>query len=105
MSHAMIKKSYEVHSLKTWPEFFDAVADGRKTFEVRRDDRAFRVGDIVTLLRWEPEHQAFTTVMGQPVKLSRRVTYILVGGDAGPGLFGIEMGYVVLGLGPVESAP
>ena len=35
-----------VHNLKAWPEFFDAVADGRKTFEVRRNDRGYREGDI-----------------------------------------------------------
>ena len=33
------------HDLKTWPEFFDAILDGRKTFEVRDTrDRDFAVG-------------------------------------------------------------
>ena len=42
-----------IHTLKTWPEFFAAVLDDRKTFEVRRcDDRTFAVGDVLRLQEW-----------------------------------------------------
>jgi ASC-1-like (ASCH) protein len=37
------------HDLKTVDRYYDAVADGRKTFEVRLNDRAFQTGDIVRL--------------------------------------------------------
>lgn len=37
------------HFLKTLPEFFQAVIDGRKPFELREDDRGFKVGDRVIL--------------------------------------------------------
>lgn len=37
------------HSLKILPEFFEPVVDGRKTFEVRYNDRDFQVGDILNL--------------------------------------------------------
>ena len=90
-----------VHHLKAWPEFFDAGADGRKTFEVRRNDRGYREGDIITLLRYEPERGSFTMDEGgRTINLSRRITYVLEGGQ-----FGIEYGFVVLGLGPVEASP
>lgn len=39
------------HVLKTLPDYFDAVARGEKTFEVRRDDRGFQKGDILVLHR------------------------------------------------------
>ena len=42
------------HSLKTWPEYFKAVKSGDKTFEIRKDDRQFMVGDIIELLEYEP---------------------------------------------------
>lgn len=29
------------HTLKCWPNSYDAIADGRKRFEWRRDDRGF----------------------------------------------------------------
>ena len=37
------------HDLKILPEHFNAVADGRKPFEVRRNDWDYQVGDILHL--------------------------------------------------------
>jgi len=37
------------HVLKTDPEVFEALVSGRKTYELRRDDRGFAVGDRLTL--------------------------------------------------------
>jgi hypothetical protein len=41
------------HELKTDPKVFDAVADGKKTFEIRFNDRGFEVGDELCLRRTE----------------------------------------------------
>lgn len=38
-----------IHELKTWPDFFRDVADGRKKFEIRKDDRDYKVGDLLRL--------------------------------------------------------
>lgn len=44
------------HTLKIQPEFFDAVSDGRKNFEVRRgNDRIYKVGDVVQLREFVQE--------------------------------------------------
>ena len=39
--------------LKCWARFFDAVRDGRKTFELRKDDRVpqYAVGDVLEIER------------------------------------------------------
>lgn len=79
-----------VHELKTWCEFFEAVVDGRKTFEVRRNDRDFLVGDVLLLREWAHTDETYT---GRSAR--RVVTYVL----RGPA-FGIEAGYAVLGIGP-----
>ena len=42
------------HELKTWPEFFTETRSGRKKFELRRNDRDFRVGDQLLLKEWDP---------------------------------------------------
>lgn len=36
-----------IHDLKTWPEYYKDIASGVKTFEVRRNDRNFMVGDML----------------------------------------------------------
>ena len=38
-----------VHQLKIEKEFFEDIIDGNKTFELRVNDRDFRVGDILGL--------------------------------------------------------
>lgn len=40
------------HTVKTWPTFFEPVWDGRKTFEIRLNDRGYQAGDTVVLREW-----------------------------------------------------
>ena len=83
----------KTHELKTWPEFFGAVLARNKTFEVRKTDRDYRVGDDLHLREWDPRLAAYT---GR--ELRRVITYRLDGGQ-----FGIEAGHCILGLG--EAIP
>lgn len=76
------------HQLKTWPQFFEPLAQRRKTFEVRKDDRRFGEGDRLELREWDDVLKCYT---GR--KVYREITYVLQGGQ-----FGIAPGYVVLGL-------
>jgi len=43
-----------VHELKTMTEYFAAILDGRKTFELRKDDRGFKVDARFMALGGEP---------------------------------------------------
>ncbi len=38
-----------IHHLKTLPQYFQPVIDGRKPFEIRENDHNFKVGDRVIL--------------------------------------------------------
>lgn len=38
-----------IHAVKQAPEYFEDVINGRKTFEVRENDRDYREGDLLAL--------------------------------------------------------
>lgn len=40
------------HEIKILPEYFAYVNDGTKRFELRKNDRDYKVGDIVYLKEW-----------------------------------------------------
>ncbi len=74
------------HSLKTLPEYFNAVVDGSKNFEVRKNDRNFQVGDSLILKEWDGD-----TYTGRIIK--KEITYIL---DHTSGY--VLKGYVIMGI-------
>ncbi len=45
----------KTHELKILPDYFKAVQEGVKTFEVRINDRDFWFGQRVILREWDPE--------------------------------------------------
>ena len=79
------------HHLKTWPEPFQAVLDGRKRHEMRVDDRGFGVGYTLELDEWDPDRtrvvesdisvQGVTNYTGR--KIIADVTYITYGSSFG----------------------
>jgi len=80
-----------VHDLKTWPESFAPIQDGRKLHEVRKADRDFRVGDTLHLREWDrmPFPGCGGMVEGGRYTgraLDRLVTYISAPGFSPPGM-------------------
>jgi hypothetical protein len=57
---------------KTWPEFFQKVLSGEKTFEMRLADFACNVGDTLVLREWDPKTGKYT---GRT--LEKKITYVL----------------------------
>jgi hypothetical protein len=85
------------HRLKTWIPYFDHVVSGKKPFEVRRDDRGFQRGDRVRLVEVSQPRKGMIPT-GREAEYE--ITYVLTGGQ-----FGIEPGYVVLGLAAMADVP
>jgi hypothetical protein len=83
----------QYHELKIWPEYFEDVYNGTKTFEVRKNDRNFHVGDTVTLKEWD--NNSFKYSQRQ---LSFVISHLLQGGQ-----FGIESGFVVMSFSKIIS--
>lgn len=78
----------KTHVLKTHPEYFQAITDGTKRFEVRKNDRDFKVGDILELREYDPNTYTYT---GEWTYV--HVSYILDNPD-----FGVKPGYVVMSI-------
>jgi hypothetical protein len=94
------------HELKSWPEHFQDIANGKRTFELRRDDRGYQVGDVLELLEWEPgDHPDRATARYTGRSARRRITYVLRGAGLGcvAPLKGLSVGYCILGLENIDS--
>lgn len=65
--------------------YFSAVSEGKKTFELRKDDRGFEVGDKLRLREWDGN-----TYSGRSIAC--KITYIL------KGFQGLEEDYAIHGL-------
>ncbi len=104
------------HELKTWSPYFLALWEGHKTFEVRENDRDYGLTDLLHLREFDPCKTCSGTgrvwdvgdkmVCGvcQGAKgvytgkeMTAEVTYVMDGGR-----FGVEKGYVVMGIKIVQ---
>jgi hypothetical protein len=79
----------QTHDLKTWPVPYAAVRDGRKCYEVRYDDRGFKVGDYLRLR----EYDLATSYTGDDVTVGP-ITFIT---DLSDWVSGITAPFRVLG--------
>jgi hypothetical protein len=87
-------KTANIHQLKSWPEFFEAILDGRKKFDLRFDDRGYAQGDILQLREWNPDVERYT---GR--EYSVLVNYVYSSDQA------LMPGYVCLGILPLSESP
>lgn len=104
-----------VHELKVVPPYFDALVSGGKTFEVRKNDRAYQRGDVLKLREWHvagragyhcdeegcTEFASHAHWAGCHEYVERAVSFVYSGD---PRFGGVEPGFVILGLVPVGSS-
>lgn len=75
----------KIHVLKIVEPYFTDVKSGKKTFEVRRHDREYEVGDVVRL-------NLYSNGEITPFYLIREITYILDNPEY------CKEGYIVFGI-------
>lgn len=83
------------HDLKCHPHFFAAIVEGKKTFEIRRNDRDYRVGDTLRLREFDPSYGNTGKEAG-PFE----VVYLMTAED----FPAILPGFVIMGLGGLPEA-
>ena len=76
-----------VHELKILPQYFEEVWNEKKTFELRKDDRNYKVGDTLRLLEFD--YGTYTSR-----ECSRTISYILRDAEK----YGLKQGFVILAM-------
>lgn len=80
----------KVHDVKLGTTFFGDVKTGRKTFELRKNDRGYKEGDTIVMHEYKDG-----TTTGRTIE--KKIVYML------EGFTGLEDGYCILGLGEVKA--
>lgn len=80
----------KIHKLKVWLKYYDATDQEKKPFELRKNDRDFKVNDYLYLQPFDNDKQ----VEVQQGRIIAKITYVLT--DAKE--FGLQDGYAILGL-------
>lgn len=78
-----VEKEPAIHELKTLPEYFEAVVSGNKCFEIRKNDRNYKKGDILRLNEYQDGQYTGDVHVAE-------ITYITD--------YAQQDGYVVLGI-------
>ena len=75
------------HELKLLPQYYKEVLNGNKNFELRKDDRDYKLNDLLLLKEWDGSEYTGKNVY-------KSVNYILR--DCPD--YGLKKGFVILGI-------
>lgn len=76
-----------IHQLKTWPIYFKEILSGTKSFEVRKNDREFSVGDFLALNEFAEGKHTGRCCMVEVVYILDDISFV-------------KDGFVILGIRP-----
>lgn len=94
----MAETTGTLHYLKTEQPWFEDVWNGVKTFEVRKDDRGFKPGDVLCLQEYDRNSDTYS---GR--RVTAQVGYLFYAGRVIPGVKPGAEGYAVMALlGPMK---
>lgn len=83
-----VRADMQIHTLKIKPKYFKAVMLGLKNFELRKDDREYKVGDLITLKEYNNGEYTGNEIKNIPIN------YILRDCPE----YGLKEGYCILGF-------
>lgn len=81
------------HTLKTWIPFYAEQEKGHKLFELRKDDRPYKVGDKFISQEFDSKANTYTGKESTYI-----ITYVLREAE----FFGLKNGYCILQLREYE---
>ena len=94
IDHQHLEMTTMLHQLKIKQCYLIHILEGRKAFEVRKNDRDFQAGDTIRFLPIaDVDYSVYATFPHVP---DYRIDYVL------SDFCGLQQGYVVLGLAPIE---
>ena len=76
-----------IHELKILPKWFEDVTNNKKNFEIRRNDRDFKIGDLILLKEYERGRYTGKEIY-------KEIQYIYIG----DGTYGLSEEFCILGL-------
>ena len=75
----------KTHEVKSWIEFFEPILSGRKMFELRKNDRDYKVYDMVYL------HETVNGIKTGRKLQGKEIKYVLYGGE-----YGLDKDYCIM---------
>lgn len=76
-----------IYDLKILPKYYEDVRNGKKEFEIRKNDRDYKINDVLLLREFDGEKYT-----GRAIEKTIKYIY------HGTGEYGLSVGYCILGL-------
>jgi len=87
----------KIHELKTDPSVFQQTWEGRKTFEIRKNDRDYQSGDVLILRETHFSGEAMRAEGAKLMYTERSVVQAVTGILHGP-IYGLSEGWCVMSV-------
>lgn len=92
-------KTTTVHVIRAWPIFFKDLENSTKTFEFRKDDRDYEVGNILEIHEYDDYTEHYSGKV-----LSFEIIHLLRNGKTF-GLRDFPAGYVIMSIKSISPDP